>query len=271
MSVKALVVDDERDFLNHLSESLSNEGLQVTSAVAGEEALTSCQEKDFDLLITDLRLPGSIDGWDLIESARRRNPNIDTLAVTAYPAEDHRQKARTLDVFAYLEKPIQISYILNTVRWCIQKRRLEADLGALRAISTATDSETQALYLMYNSLPYPSMIVTTEGEVLLANDKALELTEFNNNARAIGVALDKTALIRSILQSALASNGSEFPDPATVTLGSKTYRTRVWKIERFDPASALAIFLEPVEAFDTALLDTETARVWLPILLKIAR
>ncbi len=273
MSSRALLVDDERDFLNHLSETLRHEGLQVTSAAAGEDALRRCQEEDFDLLITDLRLPGTVDGWDLIESARERNPRIDAVAVTAYPAEDHEDKVQTLNVFAYLEKPVPISSILNTVRWCMQKRQLEADLGALRTGSTTADSTTKALYKMYDSLPYPSLIVTAEGDLLLANGQAREVLALNQRTSfpTAGIAQDTPAVVRAILQPALASNSPEFPDPARITIGGKTYRARVWRIERLDPVSPLAIFLEPVESLDRALLDAETARVWLPILLRIAK
>lgn len=273
MSSRALLVDDELDFLNHLSETLRNEGLQVTSAAAGEDALKRCQEEDFDLLITDLRLPGNINGWDLIESARKRNPAIETVTVTAYPAEDHINKVKTLNVFAYLEKPVQISSIMNTVRWCMQKRKLEADISALRVGSTTADSTTRALHKMYDSLPYPALIVTVEGEVLLANEQAREVLVLSRMADApeSGIALATTSIVQSILQPALVSNNPEYPDPARIDIGGKTYRARVWKIEHLDPVSPLAIFLEPTESLDRSLLDAETARVWLPILLKIAQ
>lgn len=72
-SGRILVVDDEKDILRALEFILSREGYSVTTAVSGEEAIELLKKEEFDLVLTDLRMPG-MDGMEVLE----KNPSTKT-------------------------------------------------------------------------------------------------------------------------------------------------------------------------------------------------
>ncbi|MFQ5607431.1 MAG: response regulator [Candidatus Zixiibacteriota bacterium] len=271
MSSSVLLVDDERGFLEHLSKSLSDEGLAVTATTDGEDAIESCSKEDFDLLITDLRLPGRIDGWDVIESARRRNPSIDSMTVTAYPLQAHKARAEGLNVFAYMEKPLPISHILNNVRWCLQRRQLEADIDSLRVASQAPLNGAATIQALFNTFPYPLMVLSDDGSEIIVNDlakKALGACAKSNGGEG---AFESSLSPRSLLDAVHNHDLVDSTELTRIRLGGRTYRARAWRVDDGYPTGAVALLLEPQDTPGAALLDSDTARVWLPILMKMAR
>src|ERR1035437_3424976 len=78
-----LIVEDEAPLRDVVSERLADEGYDVVQAVSGEEALDRLAEFAFDIVITDLRLPG-IDGGKVLEAALTRYPDIIGIVVTGY-------------------------------------------------------------------------------------------------------------------------------------------------------------------------------------------
>ncbi len=101
-----LVVDDHfevQDFLRSMF-AVADEEYQVVAVPSAEEAYLELHRQPFDLLITDLRLPGK-SGFELVEQARQRWPAMPVVVITAYSSADGRQEAADLGVFAYFEKP----------------------------------------------------------------------------------------------------------------------------------------------------------------------
>ncbi len=87
-----LVVEDEPLILEIMSDELNDAGFDVIQAATGEEAVTILQRPDIiDLLLTDIRLPGSIDGWSVAEHARRRSATMPVIYVTGYSSEPARR------------------------------------------------------------------------------------------------------------------------------------------------------------------------------------
>ncbi|HMG27939.1 MAG TPA: response regulator, partial [Acidimicrobiia bacterium] len=80
-----LVVDDEPAIQDILTWSLTAEGYNVATASSGEEALTRFKEQDFDVIVTDLVMPG-LNGLDLLERSRVLNPRASVIVMTAYAA-----------------------------------------------------------------------------------------------------------------------------------------------------------------------------------------
>src|SRR5262245_63642999 len=78
-----LLVDDEEALRSVVAERLTDEGFQVTQAADGESALKALDSFAFDVIVSDLRLPG-IDGREVIESALQRYPSIVAIVVTGY-------------------------------------------------------------------------------------------------------------------------------------------------------------------------------------------
>lgn len=115
--VKRLLVVDDRyemlDFLQSMLE-LTSDDYEVLAVPSAEEALLELRQKDFDLLITDARLPG-MSGFDLVRRVRRFQRDIPAIMITAYSSEQGRQEAEDLGAYRYFEKPLDTDQVLTAV------------------------------------------------------------------------------------------------------------------------------------------------------------
>jgi DNA-binding NtrC family response regulator len=120
-----LIVDDEESVLFVLSGALARFNdeyeLAVERASDGKEALTKALAGQFDLLITDIRLPG-IDGLELTQQVRRERPATDVIWITAYGYRNLREDAERLGVYMCLDKPLEIGQIRQAVRAALKSR-----------------------------------------------------------------------------------------------------------------------------------------------------
>lgn len=111
-----LVVDDHFEMLEFLRSMLqvSNKDHQVLAVPSAEEGLLELRVTPFDLLISDVRLPG-MSGFDLVRRARRIRPDIPVIMITAYSTEQGRAEADELGVVRYFEKPLDTDSVLTAV------------------------------------------------------------------------------------------------------------------------------------------------------------
>ncbi len=112
-----LVVDDEEKVVFFLRESLEDLGQEfvVDAARSGEQALEKIEAQRFDLVITDLRMPG-IDGLELLEMVKERSPNTRLILMTAYGSDEVEAEARRLEIYEYLTKPFHVSDLIEAAR-----------------------------------------------------------------------------------------------------------------------------------------------------------
>jgi CheY-like chemotaxis protein len=117
MGKRILLVDDEKSVAFFLAENLAElgAGYQVETANSGEEALSKMTAHAFDLVITDLRMPG-IDGLELIEQARARSPHTRLILMTAYGNTRVEATAYRLGACRYLAKPFPIQELVTAVQ-----------------------------------------------------------------------------------------------------------------------------------------------------------
>jgi DNA-binding NtrC family response regulator len=116
-----LVVDDEPAIQDILTWSLAAEGYNVATAASGEEALTRFEEQDFDVIVTDLVMPG-LNGLDLLERSRVLNPRASVIVMTAYAALETAITALRRGASDYLEKPFSVADLKERVQRLIQYR-----------------------------------------------------------------------------------------------------------------------------------------------------
>lgn len=112
-----LVVDDHFEMLELLRSMLqvSNEDHQVFAVPSAEEGLLELRLTNFDLLITDVRLPG-MSGFELVRRVKRLRPNMPVIMITAYLSEQGQQEAEELEVFRYFRKPLDTDSMLTAVQ-----------------------------------------------------------------------------------------------------------------------------------------------------------
>lgn len=122
-----LIVDDEAGIREFLADALEADGHETTTAEDGYAALKLLNERAFDLMITDLRMPGAVDGMDLVRKARSEQPEMEVIVLTAYGTVDTAVEAMKLGAFDYLQKPIASPAELRMiVARALERRRLLA-------------------------------------------------------------------------------------------------------------------------------------------------
>lgn len=88
--MRVLLVEDDALIRELVVEVLRDEGFQVMQAAGGEEAVELCQRNKANVLLTDIRLPGPIDGWDIAERCRAISSDLHVIYATGYSSVAHR-------------------------------------------------------------------------------------------------------------------------------------------------------------------------------------
>ena len=126
MQGRVLVVDDERAMCLALKGLLSKEGYQVEAVTSGEEALKQIETGSFHVVITDLSMNG-VGGMDVLEHARRVDPDIAVLMITAYGSEKIAVQAMKLGAVDYVPKPFDNDELRIVVRRVMETVLLRRD------------------------------------------------------------------------------------------------------------------------------------------------
>jgi two-component system response regulator AtoC len=127
-----LLVDDEAGFREAIAERLTELAFSVTQAGTGEEALERLGQFAFDIIITDLRLPG-LDGRAVLDDALARYPDIIAIVITGYGTVREAVEITRLGAEGFITKPFQFEELLHEINAAVEKRRLKAENAYLRA------------------------------------------------------------------------------------------------------------------------------------------
>src|SRR5689334_902066 len=127
-----LLVEDETALRQVIAEQLSDRGYHVVQADSGEAALSQLSDFAFDIILTDLRLPG-IDGAAVVEAAVERYPDIVAIVVTGYGTVKDAVEAIKRGASDFVSKPFQIDELLHVLDAALEQRRLKSENAYLRA------------------------------------------------------------------------------------------------------------------------------------------
>ena len=119
-----LIVDDEASMRESLQDWFLDLGYQAETARDGEEALKLIAEKNYGLLILDLKLPGQ-DGIEVLKKARKHHPDLRGIIITAYPSVDTAREAIKQGAIDYLPKPFELSELEKLVEENIAPAEVE--------------------------------------------------------------------------------------------------------------------------------------------------
>jgi DNA-binding response OmpR family regulator len=141
-----LVVDDEAGVLLTLTSILRQEGYHVDGAENGQKAIAAVREHSYDLVLTDLNMPG-IGGMEVLAEVQRCSPNTVTVVITGYGSLDSALQAIRLGAYEYLLKPTEVEEVKQAVRRSLDRKRLSEldrlyELSRLSAASTNLDQLT---------------------------------------------------------------------------------------------------------------------------------
>jgi DNA-binding response OmpR family regulator len=110
--MRVLVVEDDPLIREFVVEALREEGFDVIHAADGEQALAWCGRRAADVLVTDVRLPGKVDGWQIAERCREHHPELPVIYTTGFSPVAPRPVAGSL----LLQKPFHPDEIVRAVR-----------------------------------------------------------------------------------------------------------------------------------------------------------
>ena len=127
-----LLVEDEAALREAIGEQLTDRGYHVEQAATGEAALERLADFAFDIIITDLRLPG-IDGSAVVDAAVERYPDIVAIVVTGYGTVKDAVEAIKRGAADFVSKPFQIDELLHVLDAALEQRRLKSENAYLRA------------------------------------------------------------------------------------------------------------------------------------------
>src|SRR5437588_10955696 len=127
-----LLVEDESALRQAVAEQLGDRGYQVEQAGSGEAALARIADFAFDIIITDLRLPG-IDGSSLVQAAVERYPDIIAIVVTGYGTVKDAVDAIRRGARDFVSKPFQLDELLHVLDSSLEHGRLRSENAYLRA------------------------------------------------------------------------------------------------------------------------------------------
>ena len=127
-----MLVEDEAALRQAVAERLGDHGFDVVQAESGEQALERLAEFAFDILITDMRLPG-IEGARVIEAAVERYPEIIAIVVTGYGTVRDAVDVIKRGATDFVTKPFQFDELMHALNGALEQRRLKSENAYLRA------------------------------------------------------------------------------------------------------------------------------------------
>jgi DNA-binding NtrC family response regulator len=115
MSEKILLVDDENDFLEVMSERMGARGMEVTTADSAQEALLQVEKGGFDAIVLDLKMPG-MDGLETLKKIKEKRPELQVILLSGHATLEKGIEAMKLGAMDFIEKPADINELTDKIR-----------------------------------------------------------------------------------------------------------------------------------------------------------
>ncbi len=118
---RILIIDDDKEMRSLLKDLFEGEGFEADEAGNGLEGLNRLRKEPFDLIVTDIRMPG-LTGLDILPGIRKLQPHAFIIAVTAFGSEQVNRESLARGATAYLEKPIHFSRLRKLIHEVVYSR-----------------------------------------------------------------------------------------------------------------------------------------------------
>jgi len=246
-----LFVDDEPALRALMAERLGDHGFEVAAADTGEKALQLLDQFAFDVVITDLRMPG-VDGATVIETARARYPGIIVIVITGYGTVRDAVDAIKRGATDFIAKPFQFDELLHVLRKALEQRRLSSENAYLRSQLEeryqfggilGRSRPMQALFQLLDTVARSSSTILVTGETGTGKEVVARAIHHNSPRRANRfVALNCSAIPETLLEAELFGH---VRGAFTGAVGARQ--------GRFEQAHKGTLFLDEVGTMSTAL------------------
>ena len=246
-----LIVDDERALREAVAERLADHGFSVEQADSGEEALQRLADFAFDVLVTDLRLPG-IDGRKVLDAARERYPDIIAIVITGFGTVKDAVDAIKQGASDFITKPFQFDALLHVLNSALEQKRLKSENAYLRSQLqerykldglVGRSPVMKDLFHLLEIVAATSSTVLITGETGTGKELAARAIHHNSSRRANRfVAINCSAIPETLLEAELFGHAR---GAFTGAVGTRQ--------GRFEQAHKGTLFLDEVGTMSPAL------------------
>ena len=212
ISPNILVVDDEEIARQNLAHVLEREGIHVNSASDGESALHKLGQQTYQLVLTDLRMPG-MDGLTLLKNIKERFPETEVIVITAHASTDSAVDAMRAGAFYYIEKPFRLHDVRKVVKEALEKASLKSENAQLKTALSIAHGHCRVITnapLMEELLVTATRVAPTDCSILIYGEtgtgkEVMARHVHENSRRASGpfVAINCGALPEDLLSNEL--------------------------------------------------------------------
>jgi PAS domain S-box-containing protein len=181
-----LVVDDEPGFREGIRRIFMPEGYDVTTAENGTEGIRKGLEREFDIVLLDLKMP-DFDGITVLRTLRLRWPDTEYIIITAFAGIDSAVEATKVGAYTYVAKPFDIDQIVFEVSRAMDKRRLTIEARDLRMEQERRlleiTQEKSRLRTIINSISDAVFVTNLMDEIVLANPQTRSLFRLSSTIK----------------------------------------------------------------------------------------
>ena len=117
-----LVVDDEEDFVETLVSRLRKRDVDAVGVRSGEEALEYIKNKEFDVIIMDIKMPGGIDGIEAMRLIKKKCPLTEVILLTGHASTETSIEGMKFGAFDYILKPAKLEDLLTKIALALEKK-----------------------------------------------------------------------------------------------------------------------------------------------------
>jgi two-component system, NtrC family, nitrogen regulation response regulator NtrX len=236
-----LIIDDEKAIRKTLSEILSYEGYKIDEASDGEEGLRKLKEKEFDVVLCDIKMP-KVDGLEFLEKSRETNADTPIIMISGHGTIETAVEAVKKGAYDYISKPPDLNRLLITIRNAMDKNQLVAETKVLkRRVSKVQEmiGESEPIKRIKDTI---EKVAKTEARILITgeNGAGKELVArwvHEKSARADGplVEVNCAAIPTELIESELFGHEK----------GSFTSAIKQ-RIGKFEQANGGTLFLDEI-------------------------
>jgi DNA-binding NtrC family response regulator len=122
---RILVVDDEKDFNETVVKRLNRRGFTAETALSGPEALGVLAQRDFDVALLDIMMPG-MDGIEVLREMKKRHPGMEVILLTGHASVESGVQGMSMGANAYLLKPVDFEELLGAIAQAHERKLLGA-------------------------------------------------------------------------------------------------------------------------------------------------
>jgi DNA-binding NtrC family response regulator len=115
-------VDDEKDFSDTLVQRLKKRAIDAEGVQSGEDCINLLNQKDFDAVVLDVRMPGGMDGIETLREIKKVQPLTEVILLTGHASLESGIQGMKLGAFDYLQKPVNLEKLLSKLANALNRR-----------------------------------------------------------------------------------------------------------------------------------------------------